>query len=87
MYNMRAEEIERWHLKFRHVVADRQPTSREAKQCGCIVADMIAFSQAMIRDNCPGYVRRAAGFTSLVLHLGATYAQSVDPENVPQETR
>lgn len=31
-----------------------------------------------------GYVGRAAGFTSLELHAGATYAQQVDPENVPE---
>jgi hypothetical protein len=30
-----------------------------------------------------GYVGRAAGFTAVELHAGATYAQQTDPENVP----
>jgi hypothetical protein len=32
-----------------------------------------------------GYVGRAAGFTGLELHAGATYAQLKDPENIPEQ--
>jgi hypothetical protein len=32
-----------------------------------------------------GYVGRAAGFTGLELHVGATFAQQTDPENIPEE--
>jgi len=31
-----------------------------------------------------GYVGRAAGWNTVELHLGATYAQQTDPENVPE---